>query len=84
MWVSKTVSSPTWNLSIKGIAPASSAGIDIDKVVGVLHVEVKIVDEATRKITNNKNTTSHLYEVDSLLKKQNLLHFHHDEFIRSH
>ena len=27
---------PTWNLSITGTAPASSAGIAIDRVVGVL------------------------------------------------
>lgn len=26
----------TWNLLIKGIAPASSGGMDIDRVVGVL------------------------------------------------
>jgi hypothetical protein len=26
----------TWNLSISGIAPASSGGMDIDKVDGVL------------------------------------------------
>lgn len=27
---------PTWNLSIKGMTPASSAGIAVDMVVGVL------------------------------------------------
>lgn len=39
----KIIYSPTWNLSIKGTAPASSDGIAIDRVVGVLqHSKLQI------------------------------------------
>lgn len=51
---------PTWNRLIKGIAPASSSGIAIERVVGVLQettIMVTIIGKLTIKLwTASANT----------------------------